>query len=221
MPIYEPKPLGTGTFIEKRRSLKFLASIQLAEQLLSLIPDSPPLPLVVRLMFCLKPSDDDWDHPDFLNLYADLGGDDESFDLENSGLIPEKETEAVPGGTTYLVPKPGIFVVPCMALWPERHVECSLRMAFTACLIHKKPHALRRLLTFLITSSSSSSFAPAMDNRNHRNSEHTSKNCQHSTHFPSPSLGAQLSVSGCQISQRRSHWPSASWCRHEFQDRIR
>ena len=50
--------------------------------MLSLIPDSPPLPLVVRLMFCLKPSDDDWDHPDFPYLYADLRGDDESFDLE-------------------------------------------------------------------------------------------------------------------------------------------
>ena len=56
--------------------------IQLAEQLLSLIPESPPLLLVVRLMLCLKPSDDEWDHPDFLYLYADLGGDDESFDLE-------------------------------------------------------------------------------------------------------------------------------------------
>lgn len=35
----------------------------LAKQLLALIPNSPPLPLVVRLMFCLKPSNDDWDLP--------------------------------------------------------------------------------------------------------------------------------------------------------------
>ena len=44
----------------------------LARQLLALIPDAPPLPLVIRLMLCLKPSNDDWDDPDFPYLYADL-----------------------------------------------------------------------------------------------------------------------------------------------------
>ncbi|KAG6813039.1 hypothetical protein H0H92_014574 [Tricholoma furcatifolium] len=44
----------------------------LAKQLLALIPDAPPLPLVVRLIFCLKPSNEDWDLPDFPYLHADL-----------------------------------------------------------------------------------------------------------------------------------------------------
>ena len=83
--IYEPKPFSSLEPVPLSRKIDPSSSshpIQLAEQLLSLIPDSPPLPLVVRLMFCLKPSDDDWDHPDFPYLYADLEGDDESFDLE-------------------------------------------------------------------------------------------------------------------------------------------
>lgn len=83
--IYEPKPFGSLEPVPLSRNIDPSSSshpIQLAEQLLSLIPDSPPLSLVVRLMFCLKPSDDDWDHPDFPYLYADMGGDDESFDLE-------------------------------------------------------------------------------------------------------------------------------------------
>jgi hypothetical protein len=54
----------------------------LARQLLTLIPYSPPLPLVIRLMLCLKPSNDDWDLPDFPYLYADLDGDSGVFDLE-------------------------------------------------------------------------------------------------------------------------------------------
>ena len=85
VPIYEPKPFGSLDPVPLSRNIDPSSSshpIQLAEQLLSLIPDSPPLPLVVRLMFCLKPSDDDWDHPDFPYLYADMGEDDESFDLE-------------------------------------------------------------------------------------------------------------------------------------------
>ncbi|KAG5652096.1 hypothetical protein H0H81_006316 [Sphagnurus paluster] len=44
----------------------------LAKRLLDLIPNSPPLSLVVRLMFCLKPSDADWDSPEFPYLHADL-----------------------------------------------------------------------------------------------------------------------------------------------------
>ena len=50
------------------------------------------------------------------------------------------------GVLTYLVSKSGIFVFPSSmhAPWPEPQVECSLRMAFRACLIRKKPHALCR-----------------------------------------------------------------------------
>jgi hypothetical protein len=56
----------------------------LAKQLLSLISDAPPLPLVIRLMLCLKPSDDDWDNPDFPFLFNDLDCDAEDFDLEKA-----------------------------------------------------------------------------------------------------------------------------------------
>ena len=57
----------------------------LAKQLLSLIPDSPPLPLVVRLMFCMKPSNEDWELPGFPYLYANLDGEvEEDFDLQTA-----------------------------------------------------------------------------------------------------------------------------------------
>lgn len=56
----------------------------LAYQLLDLIADSPPLPLIVRLMFCLKPSNDDWDSPSFPYLYADLEGLPEDADIEHA-----------------------------------------------------------------------------------------------------------------------------------------
>jgi hypothetical protein len=54
----------------------------LAKELLSLIPDAPPLSLVIRLMFCLKPSDDDWESPEFPFLFNDLDDSIEDFDLE-------------------------------------------------------------------------------------------------------------------------------------------
>ena len=50
--------------------------------LLSLIPDAPPLPLVIRLMFCLKPANDDWDLPEFPYLHPDLDEDPDDFDLD-------------------------------------------------------------------------------------------------------------------------------------------
>ncbi|RDB19789.1 hypothetical protein Hypma_012890 [Hypsizygus marmoreus] len=57
--------------------------ITLANQLLDLIPDSPPLSLVVQLMFCLKPSDEEWDLPEFPYIYADMDAPiDEDTDLE-------------------------------------------------------------------------------------------------------------------------------------------
>ncbi|KAH9983532.1 hypothetical protein BJV74DRAFT_614460 [Russula compacta] len=54
----------------------------LTRNLLSLIPDAPPLPLVIRLMFCLKPANDDWDLPEFPYLHPDLGDDSINFDLD-------------------------------------------------------------------------------------------------------------------------------------------
>ena len=53
----------------------------LAQQLLSLLPDSPPLSLIVRLMFCLKPPNEDWEHPDFPYLYSDLDSEDEVYSI--------------------------------------------------------------------------------------------------------------------------------------------
>jgi hypothetical protein len=44
----------------------------LAKQLLELVPNSPPLSLVIRLVLCMKPDNDDWDHPEFPYLHADL-----------------------------------------------------------------------------------------------------------------------------------------------------
>jgi hypothetical protein len=55
----------------------------LAEDLLSLINDAPPLDLVVQLVFCLKPANEDWDLPDFPYIYANLGK------LLDSGFDPE------------------------------------------------------------------------------------------------------------------------------------
>ncbi|KAH8988714.1 hypothetical protein EDB86DRAFT_2945666 [Lactarius hatsudake] len=54
----------------------------LTRNLLSLIPDAPPLSLVIRLMFCLKPANDDWDLPDFPYLHPDLDVDPMEFDLD-------------------------------------------------------------------------------------------------------------------------------------------
>ncbi|KAH9046763.1 hypothetical protein EDB84DRAFT_1625231 [Lactarius hengduanensis] len=54
----------------------------LTRNLLSLIPDAPPLSLVIRLMFCLKPANDDWDLPEFPYLHPDLDVDPMEFDLD-------------------------------------------------------------------------------------------------------------------------------------------
>ncbi|KAI0832780.1 hypothetical protein BC628DRAFT_1309243 [Trametes gibbosa] len=57
---------------------------QLARQLLKLIPEAPDLELVIRLIFCLKPSNHDWDLPDFPYLHPDLSNTEADFDLEKA-----------------------------------------------------------------------------------------------------------------------------------------
>ena len=52
----------------------------LAKTLMSLIPDPPALHIAIRLMCCLKPTDDDWDDPAFPNHGTDLEMP-EDFDL--------------------------------------------------------------------------------------------------------------------------------------------
>ncbi|KAF8559444.1 hypothetical protein OG21DRAFT_1503348 [Imleria badia] len=56
----------------------------LARKLLTLIPDAPSLNLVICLMFCLKPPNDDWDLPEFPHLYSDLGEEDMDIDLDSA-----------------------------------------------------------------------------------------------------------------------------------------
>lgn len=58
----------------------------LAESLLTLISpeDRPTLTLIVRLMFCLKPSNEDWEEKDFPHLYSDLDREVDDFKLERA-----------------------------------------------------------------------------------------------------------------------------------------
>ncbi|KAF8076742.1 hypothetical protein FPV67DRAFT_1472518 [Lyophyllum atratum] len=85
MPSIEPTPLFQA--VDPSNSSD---PTMLAKQLLALIPDSPPLPLVVRLMFCLKPSNDDWNLPEFPYLHADLEAYNEG-DLDLETTIPPLE----------------------------------------------------------------------------------------------------------------------------------
>ncbi|GJE84533.1 hypothetical protein PsYK624_006090 [Phanerochaete sordida] len=68
MPVLETIPLSAALDPANARDPTALAS-----QLLNLIPDAPSLPLVIRLMLCLKPTNEDWDLPEFPYLFADLG----------------------------------------------------------------------------------------------------------------------------------------------------
>ncbi|KAF5388182.1 hypothetical protein D9615_000697 [Tricholomella constricta] len=78
LPSVDPIPLSTAVDPSHASDPTILA-----KQLLAMIPDSPPLPLVVRLMFCLKPSNDDWDLPEFPYLHTDLEArSDEELTLE-------------------------------------------------------------------------------------------------------------------------------------------
>ncbi|KAI0355348.1 hypothetical protein OH77DRAFT_1504193 [Trametes cingulata] len=84
---YEPRPLPTVTPAPLPAALDPANSrdpTQLARQLLQLIPEAPDLALVIRLIFCLKPSNDDWDLPDFPYLYADLEDTGPDFNLEKA-----------------------------------------------------------------------------------------------------------------------------------------
>lgn len=80
---YEPLPLSSTELSILSRAVDPSNSTDptsLARQLLTLIPDAPPLTLIIRLMLCLKPSNDDWDLPEFPYIFANL--DDELADLD-------------------------------------------------------------------------------------------------------------------------------------------
>ena len=87
---YEPKPLPTFEPVQISRVLDPSSSLDpsaLAQELLNLIPDAPPLSLAIRLVFCLKPPSDDWDLPEFPYIFADLGIDATQFDLEKAAAL--------------------------------------------------------------------------------------------------------------------------------------
>jgi hypothetical protein len=56
----------------------------LARSLLALIPNAPSLSLVIRLMFCLKQPNDDWELPEFPHLYSDLNEEEMDIDLDTA-----------------------------------------------------------------------------------------------------------------------------------------
>ncbi|KAJ3551729.1 hypothetical protein NM688_g4538 [Phlebia brevispora] len=87
IPSYDPIPLSNAL-----DPSNFRDPTRLALQLLDLIPDAPPLPLIICLMFCLKPSNDDWDLPEFPYLHADL--DEELPDLERAFTLTSRPAAA-------------------------------------------------------------------------------------------------------------------------------
>ncbi|KAF8326413.1 hypothetical protein F5887DRAFT_1197258 [Amanita rubescens] len=99
-PVYDAKPLQLPEPVPLTKAVDPANSsdpLALARTLLLLMPESPSLSLVIRLMFCLKPSNDDWDHPDFPYLHAYIDRDDTAFDLESvvqnlSRPLPEDTT---------------------------------------------------------------------------------------------------------------------------------
>ncbi|OCH95901.1 hypothetical protein OBBRIDRAFT_822543 [Obba rivulosa] len=85
--IYVPRTLHPVEPMPLPRSLdpaNMRDPSRIARELLNLIPNAPPLPLVIRLMLFLKPSNEDWDLPDFPYLHPDLEGDLHDLGLEKA-----------------------------------------------------------------------------------------------------------------------------------------
>ena len=81
---YEPRPIPALNSVSIPKSVDPSNSSEptmIAQQLISLLPDSPSLSLIVRLIFCLKPPNEDWEHPDFPYLYSDLDSEDEMYSI--------------------------------------------------------------------------------------------------------------------------------------------
>lgn len=77
--IVPPEPESLSNDLDPSQSSDPTA---LAKSLLALIPNAPSLPSAIRLMFCLKPTDEDWDNPNFPHIYANLDNDSEDYDLD-------------------------------------------------------------------------------------------------------------------------------------------
>ncbi|KAG1719166.1 hypothetical protein EDB19DRAFT_1837022, partial [Suillus lakei] len=85
--IYTPLPLPTHSSVPLVPALDAAKSndpTALARNLLALIPNAPSLSLVIRLMFCLKQPNDDWELPEFPHLYSDLNEEEMDIDLDTA-----------------------------------------------------------------------------------------------------------------------------------------
>ncbi|KAG2343653.1 hypothetical protein BDR05DRAFT_1059541 [Suillus weaverae] len=84
---YSPIPLPTHSSVPLVPALDAAKSndpTALARNLLALIPNAPSLSLVIRLMFCLKQPNDDWELPEFPHLYSDLSEEEMDIDLDTA-----------------------------------------------------------------------------------------------------------------------------------------
>ncbi|EGO02113.1 hypothetical protein SERLA73DRAFT_48373 [Serpula lacrymans var. lacrymans S7.3] len=85
--LYQPRNISAADSLPATYGLDPSSALDptlVANQLLELIPNAPPLSLVIRLMFCLKPSNDDWELPEFPHLYSDLDEEELDIDLESA-----------------------------------------------------------------------------------------------------------------------------------------
>ncbi|KAJ7068757.1 hypothetical protein C8F01DRAFT_1208184 [Mycena amicta] len=100
-PAYEPLPLPVLNPLPLSETVdpaSMLDPTQVANQLLDLIPNSPKLELIIRLMFCLKPSNEDWDLPEFPYLFADLEAECDAFNLD---VAVDLTARPIPDDTAY------------------------------------------------------------------------------------------------------------------------
>jgi hypothetical protein len=87
---YQPLPLSSTELPNLSRAIDPSNSTDpssVAQELLTLIPDCPPLPLIIRLMFCLKLPDEDWDLPEFPYIFANLDDNLVDLDLDKAFLL--------------------------------------------------------------------------------------------------------------------------------------
>lgn len=84
--VYETKLLSLPAPVSLSPALDLATShnpTALAEQLLGLMPSPTPLSLLVRLMFCLKPEEEDWENPNFPYVYSNFEATLNDDDFEN------------------------------------------------------------------------------------------------------------------------------------------
>jgi hypothetical protein len=88
LPTVEPTPLVSALDPAIERD-----PTRLAQSLLKLIvhsfPPPPTLPVIIRLMFSLKPASDDWELPDFPYIYPNLE-EASDFDIQHAAQITNR-----------------------------------------------------------------------------------------------------------------------------------